>query len=539
MCVAAVQLLPTAEYLMESQRSGGLDFATAANLSYGPARLITLLSPNLYGTPGDGSYYTQGMYFEDAAYIGFIPVVSALAALVGWFRKRRFLIHFPAFWTVPFWALLGFGSLLIATGRYGPIYRMLYDQVPTFDAFREPVRWLILTVLSLSVLAGIGVQHWGRGKWVVFWSRLALAGGGAVVVLTLAAREFMRQDSRELEGLMLGLIVLGCWIMVAALLTLTQPSSGSLVSPLRWRLAVLLFIALDLAWAGSGLNPTVTGDFYRSFSVSRSQGRIYWFEDYEREVKFERFFDPTDYRPARDQWPAVRTSLLPNLNMLDRVPALNNFDPLLPEYHRRYIALIEALGSRSGALLRAAGVSQVYGLTPDGWLDEVPALAPDEATPLVWLVPDVVWLESDAAIEEALRDPAWDPAQTVLLFGETPDGDKAARLSGTEVTVLENRPNRQRYRVQTEEAAYLVISQTWYPGWSASLDGEPVPLYRANLAFQAVRIPPGGGDLTLSYTITDWETGAAITLVSVLIAFGLIGLGGFSLARHRFVPPPD
>ena len=59
----------------------------------------------------------------------------------------------------------------------------------------------------------------------------------------------------------------------------------------------------------------------------------------------------------------MRGSLLPNLNMLDRVSSLNNFDPLLPRYHRDYLALIEAAGSEAGPLLRAAGVSQVFGET--------------------------------------------------------------------------------------------------------------------------------------------------------------------------------
>ncbi len=120
--VAAVQLIPTAEYLLESQRSGGLDYETLTNLSYHPLRLFTLFSPNFFGTPADGSYLAKGIYFEDAAYIGFIPLISALAAVVGWFRKRRMPDEHPTFATVPFWALLALVALFIRNGQAYPAF---------------------------------------------------------------------------------------------------------------------------------------------------------------------------------------------------------------------------------------------------------------------------------------------------------------------------------------------------------------------------------------------------------------------------------
>ncbi|MCZ7540481.1 MAG: hypothetical protein M5U29_11325 [Anaerolineae bacterium] len=69
--------------------------------------------------------------------------------------------------------------------------------MPTFDAFREPVRWLILTHLGLALLAGIGVGHWGRGPRAVYWSRLAAAGGGGMALLALGARAFANLTPRN------------------------------------------------------------------------------------------------------------------------------------------------------------------------------------------------------------------------------------------------------------------------------------------------------------------------------------------------------
>jgi hypothetical protein len=434
LAVAAAQLIPTMEYLRESQRSGGLDYATLTNLSYHPARLITLLSPNFYGTPADGSYITNGIYFEDAAYIGFIPFISAIAAVAGWTRKRKDLSEHPTFSTVPFWAVLALVALVVAMGKYNPGFRFLYDHVPTFNTFREPVRWLILTTFSLSVLAGIGTQHWGRGKWVIFWSRLAAAGGAGMAIMALGFLRFGESGSKNLEVLSCGMVVLGCWIAVAALFTLTQPVDPSPVSPRAWRSAVLVFVAIDLAWAANGLNPTVPAEFFSRRDVSPSVGRIYWYDNYRQDLTFgstddapvqiNGYFDLKDYRRASEEWQAVRASLLPDINMLNRVPSLNNNDPLLPSYHSEYVDLIEQLGEKAGALLQAAGVSQAYGMKPTGWQGENPYIAP-EPVALARLVPQrSSWPES---LPQKVMRRLWPTARSSYWRAAPPRSTTASR----------------------------------------------------------------------------------------------------------------
>ncbi len=516
--IAAIQLLPTAEYLTQSQRSGGLDYKEMTNFSYSPFRLITFLSPTFYGTPADGTYITKGIYFEDVVYIGLIPLIAALAAVVGWLRTRRSLQEQPPlFRSIPFWALLSFAGLLIATGRYGPFFRPLYDYVPTFSTFRDPVRWMILPVFGLSVLAGIGTNFWGRGKWIVFWSRLTAAGGGGMTLVALAARSFLNLDSDTLRALTTGVIVLGCWMVAAALLTLIQPVDGSPAARRRWRALVLIFVALDLTWALSGLNPTVPARFYDSADVAQPQGRIYWLEDYQKEVKFEQHFDPADYRTARDNWQAVRRSLLPNLNMLDGVALFNNFDPLLPAHYSDYTDLIEDAPEQSGALLRAAGVSDMVGdVCPAGWQGDAPHCSAPGAVADAWLVYQAETLPSDAGVKDELRDPAWDPAKTVILSGDSSEPILSSSGAGT-VQVEMVSPTETRYHVETGSPAYLVISQTWYPGWTATVNGDDTTLYRANLTFQAVAVPAGSSDVTLTYHISHWSIAVAISLFMLLL----------------------
>jgi hypothetical protein len=567
--IAAAQLIPTVEYLRQSDRSSGLDYSALTNLSYHPARLLTLLMPGFFGTPANGSTFTEGIFFEEAAYLGVIPLIAAGAALAAWLFKR----HAPparALVTVPFWAALALTGLFLAAGQYNPVFRSLYDHVPTFDAFREPVRWLILTHLGLALLAGIGVGHWGHGPRAVYWSRLAAAGGVGMALLALAAHTFADLTPSELNTMALAVAAFGGWIVAAALLTLLEPLTPAQKRSSLWRAAVLLVVTLDLAWFAAGLNPTVPASFFDRRQVAGPPGRIYWFDDYQYAVTFgtdedetppvEGFFDLGDYRIAGRRREELRVSLLPNLNLLDRVPSLDDNDPLLVAHHRRYVALVEELGAGAGALLRAAGVTRAFGVTPDGWSAATPAVAPGADGATAWLVAAAQWRASDEAISAALRDPAWDPAQTVILAGgeqspptpnpsptrgEGPEGRvflpsplvgegpgrggengnttaEAASGSLTPVTAL---PAERRFHVTTDAPAYLVLAETWYPGWSATVNGAPAPILRANLAFQAVAVPAGESEVVFRYRINDFGGGAAIS-AGALIAALILLLGG-------------
>jgi hypothetical protein len=506
--IASSQLLFTLQLLDQSQRSGGLSYEEVTNISFAPLRAFNFLSPSFFGTPANGSYLTpdSGIYFEEAIYLGILPLFGAVAAVTGWLQRRTLLFaSSQAFRTVPFWVFLGLTGFVLSTGKYGPVYAFLYNYVPSFDTFREPARWLLLSSFSLSLLAGIGMQNWGREERLLFWTRLMAAGGGAIMVLSLGVGLFSESSSAFIPVLTQSLAAFGFFVLGACLLTLRQADENQAGAYGRWQVAVLLFLALDLAWAARGLNPTVPPQFYRQMSLSEPQGRLYWFEDYEEGIKFDRFFDLADYRRAQADWPGVRGSLLPNLNMLDRVAVLNNFDPLQVGHHVRYVELIEGQGPNTDELLWAAGVGQVYGdFQPEGWqamTAEFSTYQAPEAPPQAWVVNQAIWAEDEAGVEAALLAPGWTPQNQVVLLGEPPPAEGPSSGPGqlSFFEVLEDRGDQKRYRVVTEGPAYLVVASTWYPGWSVEVDGQAQPLYRANLSFMAVALPDGGGEVSLRY----------------------------------------
>ncbi|MBP8973645.1 MAG: YfhO family protein [Anaerolineae bacterium] len=83
-------------------------------------------------------------------------------------------------------------------------------------------------------------------------------------------------------------------------------------------------------------------------------------------------------------------------------------------------------------------------------------------------------------------------------------------------------PAERRFHVATDAPAYLVFAETWYPGWSATVNGAPAPLLRANLAFQAVAVPAGDSEIVFRYRITHFEWGVVIAGGALIAALALL-----------------
>ncbi len=146
LALAAVQLLPTAELTAHSQRAGPLaDLQFAHELSFWPWRLISLLAPDFFGNPARGEYWAHGTYWEEAAFVGVLPLMLAVLALArkGWRRRAAARgcrpegrpYKMPALVLVPFFVLLSLVAILLALGNHTP-------HLPPFVSLRAGV-WAV------------------------------------------------------------------------------------------------------------------------------------------------------------------------------------------------------------------------------------------------------------------------------------------------------------------------------------------------------------------------------------------------------------
>lgn len=522
--LASWQLLLSLEFFRESQRASGLDYEVLSNISFAPTRLITLLMPHFFGTPINGTYLTpgEGIYFEQIAYFGFIPFIAVLFAFEGWFRRRKKPNLYTIWQDVPFWFGLSLLGILLAFGQFMPYYEFLYDNAPSFNLFAQPARWLLLPTFGFSILAGIGIENWLPSPRRKYWVRIANVGAGLIVIMSLALR--LTIDDETIRVVAESTIVLGLQILAAGWLSFYKWQGLSGLQLRTWQVGVWSLIAIDLAWASFGMNPSVSRDIYRVEADTSVTQRVYWQSDYAEETRYETYFDLSDYDIAPRKWQELRDTGLPNFNILSQTATFNSFNPLQVGHHQNYLDLIEAQGANADALLRAAAVNTTYGeITPTGWTtarESVISSAPTPA-PKAWLVSEVQWVSANQAMETTLLDPTWNPTEKVFLQGA---GDSQVFPVGNIMTVELNAEDSQRreYRVQSDVPAILVMAYTHYPGWTATLNSEEVELYRANLAFQAIEIPAGTSEIVVEYDAPYETEGVSLTLIALAIILGLI-----------------
>ncbi len=83
-----------------------------------------------------------------------------------------------------------------------------------------------------------------------------------------------------------------------------------------------------------------------------------------------------------------------------------------------------------------------------------------------------------------------------------------------------------RLTAATSDGAYLVLTDTWYPGWRANVDGADSRVWRANHAFRAVWVPPGTHAIVFHYEPRSFMIGLTMTALALCVAISMLFLRG-------------
>jgi hypothetical protein len=564
--LAGVQLLPTAELLVHSQRSGGVEEEFALTYSFWPWRLITLLAPSFFGNPGQGNYWGYGAHWEDALYVGLLPLLLAIGAIIGaWSRRdekagdggvkpggtrnepgpgRRpsplatSTVDLRA--STWFWAAGALLTLILALGQNTPVFPFLFRHVPSFDLFQAPSRWLAVTTVALSALTAIGAQRWSLGLRAKRLGELGATIGTALLIGGAAAPHLV-PDIPATFGpatirLGLGLILIGILSLFRGRGGWARGGGGA-----WWQAGAVALLALDLLTFGYPLVPTVDRSLYQGKTETaavlrkeRDLVRVYWPSDpihqdraYDAQyrVKFDYLtFEDFGPRSAR-YWRGMRSDQLPNAGMLDGIASANNFDPLLVG---EFVDLLEA-AVETPSVLKAMGVTHVVSDRP--WPNGDTIHATDSATfyrlrtalERAWIVPRARLVSSDQALA-AMRNRSFDPADVVFVDkgAEGLGGDAQGELSASSL-ILQDGPNQVTIQAALDASGYLVLADIWYPGWQAVVDGETAKIVRANHAFRAIHLTAGEHTIEMTYRPISVLVGGGITLTTgILLVLGLL-----------------
>lgn len=140
--------------------------------------------------------------------------------------------------------------------------------------------------------------------------------------------------------------------------------------------------------------------------------------------------------------------------------------------------------------------------------------------PRVRLVHRIVAEPDDDAVVARLRDPGHDFASTVVLGPSDARtlGPVPAPAPGDEVRIVEDAPERLVLEARTRGAALVVVTDAWYPGWTATVDGAPVRILRADHAFRAIALPAGSHRVEMRYAPASVRIGLLVSLLATALA---------------------
>lgn len=481
--LSALTVLPTLELIQFTAR-GRLTYAQAAEYSLPWAGLAGLFSPGVFGR-GAADFWA-GWARVETGYVGVLTVLALSA--ISW-RKPGLT-----------WFLAGLGTLgaLVALGENTPLHGWLYASVPGFAQLRVPARFLLLTDFALAGLLGLGLAGWGRSLWrTIAWRTLGLVSvAGLVMGAAHANLTATTPDPTHGQGLAWAV---GAWLAGALLwLALTRWHAP----PAVWLAALAL--AADL-WLWGAHVEVDLNDPTRGFN------------------------HPASVRFLQAQTPPIRIdhaggAWSPNSaarHGLEDVGGISN--PLTLAAYTTYAG---AVGWRGSPLYNFLNVQFVVADKNQPAADDsfVPVLNDDPAVdvylntnarPRARLVFAAERVPNGEAAFAALMQPGFDPETQVILESPTAPLTLSA-LGPSNLFYTHYAPEAFSVVVQTPGPAYVVLSETWYPGWQAWLNDAPTPIYRANFAFRAVYVPEAGEHtLTLRYQPLSWSIGLALSLLTV------------------------
>lgn len=500
--IAAAQLLPTVELVIQSTRSPG-------TLDIQGARWMHLLPPSRF----------LALSLESHRWLqtGVLAFV-AFAFAVG---RRAWVLWILGLVTAAGGALLAFG---------GDAYRIQFELLG--GLFRGPRKFLDLYAFGQALLVAAavsGLGAWCRERRGALWRHAGFALGTAVAAALVVWTALEGAPHAWLAALLVLLLAFGAlppgrgrrtvWVGIAALqgVSLFFGSANTLLRPLQRPpdfFETAPFLVADPLHGGGPrtyISPAL-GSLPGTFLKQGLIGGFPVSTDYEP-LSVGRY---ADFFGLVTPWRAADSLF----NGRYALGSDTRWDLMDLTGTRSYaVRADEALGrllpARPGFSLRA---------TASG-LAEVVVYRRSAGRARARFVPEARVLPDDAAVLAALAAGDFAPSRETLIVGARrasappPRGDAPAR-----VRIEEYAPERVVVAVKAASPGYLVLSDLYYPGWIARVNGEPRAIQRADYLFRAVRVDAGEQRVVFEYRPASVTWGFATSATSALVLVAALAL---------------
>jgi hypothetical protein len=446
-----------------------------------------------------GVFMQDNQFWTSSYYIGVTTVALAFWAM---WRARQ-----ATAWLL---ATLTLFCLILALGDATPIYHWLSRHVSVIGLMRFPIKFVILPVFALPLLAAYGLankQSDGSGGKIhsgKLWGLICFATVALISGIILWNCRFQPADEDKSVVLFNGLTRALFFAVIVAGLFFTK----KITKPkLRRASQILLLLLVWLDLYRQAPQPQTV-----SRAVFEPNLRHYWTSTPRLGVA--RAMIPPSVRnqfvsaflpdPTAD-YISRRLALSLNCNLLDDIPKCDGFFPL--ELHG-YVMLF--YNDLTDPMLDFVGASQIITVQTNTFLWE-----PRPASMPLLTGGQKPVFASDETVLQMLASTNFNPRAEVYLPLEAKNSITATNLATVKITAEKFTAQQIEATVEADAPAMLVAAQTYYHPWRAYVDGKPATLLRANFYFQAIEVSAGSHRVKLVYEDRQFYLGAIISLTTL------------------------
>ena len=481
---SALQLLPALEYGRLAKRWVGAADALAWNqpVPYYVHHNYDLKAVNLFGIvfPGIRSSFDP--------YVGIVALSLALIAIAVLWEHPR----------VRLFSALAIAGLVYALGHYSVFQGFLYSVVPGLEKARSPSAAVLLFGLGIAVLASFGVDSLSPSPASPWPRRVLLAtlGFGVLTVLIFEAVLFANKLTYTADDRVLITALVA--ILMAALLfawirgNLTRRQAGSLL---------VLLLLLELG-NNSGYSVADRADKDRTLWMDQMQANADIAEYLKKQPGYYRA-DIAENAFAAN-WGAWHGVQMWGGGLASTTSNLMDF-----EFHTTQAKLLYGVAHTLASKPTVDGQQEAFTGRSGLKVFRNPAVFPR-----AWAVHEIVPVPHRRAGNSLIMQRLEELRSKAFIVGTPPRLDSCG---GADHVVLARHDEAGvAIRADMACAGLVVLSDTFFPGWRAYIDGAPARIYEVNGAMRGVVVPQGRHLITMRYRPLSVFAGAALSLLGII-----------------------